>query len=55
MTTFCGNWWQNCALEADVEILVIDAMEDQIVLNRYIPSGTLISVCGNKIPVGGKV
>ena len=30
MTAPCKPWWRNCALEADPEILEIDAMEDRI-------------------------
>jgi len=30
MTASCRPWWRNCALEADPEILEIDAMEDRI-------------------------
>lgn len=30
MTTSCRLWWQNCALEADGEMLAIDKMEDHI-------------------------
>lgn len=30
MSKSCRNWWQNCALEVDAEILAIDAMEDNI-------------------------
>lgn len=30
MTTSLRSWWQNCALEADSEILDIDRMEDRI-------------------------
>jgi len=28
MTTPCKSWWRNCALEADGDIVAIDAMED---------------------------
>ena len=30
MTASCRPWWRNCAVEADYEILEIDAMEDRI-------------------------
>ena len=30
MTTSCREWWRNCALEADWEILSIDKIEDHI-------------------------
>jgi hypothetical protein len=30
MTTSIRNWWRNCALNTDSEILEIDRMEDPI-------------------------
>ena len=30
MATECRAWWRNCAVEADAEILEVDALEDRI-------------------------
>jgi len=30
MATSCGPWWRNCALDADAEIMAVDAAEDRI-------------------------
>ncbi len=30
MATACRSWWRNCAMEADAEILAIDALEDRL-------------------------
>ncbi len=40
MTTSCKQWWRNCALEADSEILEIDRIEDQI--SPLFPTATKI-------------
>jgi hypothetical protein len=30
MNRVCRSWWRNCALEADLEMLEIDRLEDEI-------------------------